>query len=545
MLGIAGRTIGDVLDEAASRYGGNPFLIVPGDPERIIDPQGRTLSFADVRRGADVLAGQLRNAGYGNGHRIAVLLENRPENLLVKFACATLGISWVPINPDYRAAELAYLLEDSGAVLAIASAPSVALLREGVAQCGRAVPIIVLDRDLRIAVPAASRAAPCSGPATPRSEASLLYTSGTTGRPKGCILSHEYELILGEWYASRGGLMTINNGTERLYNALPLFHVNAGIVSLYAMMLTGNAQILPERFSRTRWWREIRETQATIIHYLGVIIPVLLSDPPGPQDREHHVRFGFGAGLEPTLHRIFEDRFGFPLIEGWGMTEMCKILVDNVEPRQIDTRAMGRPQPGLEVRVVDERGHDVPAGESGEMVVRHSAENPRHGAFSGYLNLPDATETAWRGGWFHTGDTVRQDASGMLFFVDRKKNIIRRSGENIAAAEVEACIQGLADVAQVAVVAVADELREEEVFACVVLKHGSREAATAQRIFDHCFAQLAYYKAPGWLAFVDDLPVTGTQKVLKHMIFAEGEDPLSREGTFDFRALKKRSPAGR
>ena len=158
-------------------------------------------------------------------------------------------------------------------------------------------------------------------------ESSLLYTSGTTGRPKGCILSHEYELIVGAWYASRGGMVSIREGCERVYNPLPLYHINAGIVSFLGMLLTGGCQILPERFSRTRWWREIRECEATIIHYLGVIIPVLLNEPPGPDDRAHSIKFGFGAGLEPTVHGEFEERFGFPLIEGWGMTEMCRILV--------------------------------------------------------------------------------------------------------------------------------------------------------------------------------------------------------------------------
>ncbi len=538
MLSISGRTVSDVLVEATEAYRDNPLLIVPRDATRVYDPDGRELSYADVSAEVERICSDLSAAGYGHGHRIAVLLENRPETLLVKFACARLGISWVPVNPDYRPAEIAYLLQDSGADLAVASPPRADQLRDGISESGRDIRLTIYGE--ADGFEPAPRAAPLQGPVNPQSEASLLYTSGTTGRPKGCILSHEYELILGAWYATRDGLMALEEGRDRLYNALPLFHVNAGIVSLYAVLLTGNAQVLPERFSRTRWWREIRDTRATIIHYLGVIIPVLLSTPPGPQDRNHAVRFGFGAGLEPTVHGVFEERFGFPLVEGWGMTEMCKILVDNEEPRQIHTRAMGRPQPGLEVRVVDQDDIDVPVGESGEMVVRHSAATPRHGAFSGYLNLPAQTEQAWRGGWFHTGDTVRQDESGMLYFVDRKKNIIRRSGENIAAAEVEACIQGFADVAQVAVIAIEDELRDEEVFACVVLKDGTADEPTARRIFDHCFAALAYYKAPGWIAFVDALPVTGTQKVLKHMIFAADEDPLGRELTYDFRSLKKR-----
>jgi acyl-CoA synthetase (AMP-forming)/AMP-acid ligase II len=175
------------------------------------------------------------------------------------------------------------------------------------------------------------------------------------------------------------------------------------------------------------------------------------------------------------------------------------------------------------------------------MVVRHSAATPRKGAFSGYLNQPEATEEAWRGGWFHTGDTVTQDNTGMLFFVDRKKNIIRRAGENIAAAEVEAVLQGDQRVAQVAVIAVVDEMRDEEVMACVVARQGPGDEALAAALFEACYAQLAYYKAPGWIVFVDDLPVTGTQKVLKHMIFGEGIDPRAAARAFDLRARKVRN----
>ena len=345
---------------------------------------------------------------------------------------------------------------------------------------------------------------------------------------------------MGVWYASLGGRVTLEEGRERVYCPLPLFHVNAGIILFFGMLMSGNCQIVPERFSRTNWWDEIRETQATGMHYLGVVVPVLMNEPPDDTDREHRLKWGLGAGVEPSLHAAFEERFGLPLIEVWGMTEMCRILADCHEPRQIDTRAMGRPRPGLEVRVVDADDNTVPTRRAGEMVVRHSAETPRKGAFSGYLNQPEATQEAWRGGWFHTGDTVRQDETGMLYFVDRKKNIIRRSGENIAAAEVEACLQAHDNVAQVAVLAIADEMRDEEVLACVVVARCSADAALARRLFDLCYGQLAYYKAPGWVVFVDALPVTGTQKVLKHMIFGEGQDPRTLPDAHDFRALKKR-----
>lgn len=533
------RTIGEQFASSAGRYGDAPLLIVPRDPGRDYDATGRVLSYAQAQGKVDRIAQMLTAAGYGHGHRIAVMLENRIEHLLVKLACAVCGVSWVPVNPDYRPGEIAYLLQDSGADLALTTASRRELMRQGLAESGCKADLVTFDATTQW-LAAAPRPKPLAGLPTPETESSLLYTSGTTGRPKGCILSQGYELMIGEWYATRGGLLTMQEGAERIYNPLPLFHINSSIFSFFAAVLTGNCQTLPERFSRSRWWREIRETEATIIHYLGAIVPVLLNQPPGPQDRDHKIKFGIGGGVEPTVHGVFEARFGFPLVEGWAMTESCRMLAANEEPRHIDTRAIGRPRPGLEVRVVDDEDNDVPVGQAGEMLVRHSAETPRLGAFSGYLNQPAATEAGWRGGWWHTGDTVRQDATGMVYFVDRKKNIIRRSGENVAAAEVEACLQGVGLVAQVAVLAVPDDVRDEEVMACVVLADARPSEAAARQVFDHAYANLAYYKAPGWVAIVDALPVTGTQKVLKHMIFKDGEDPLLQPNTFDFRELKKR-----
>ena len=539
MISIEGRTIGDVFEEAAGRFGDNPFLVVPNDPGRAYHADGVTITFADAARQVASYAEALQAAGYGHGHRIACLLENRPEMLLLKLACNSLGISWVPVNPDYRPGEIAYLLQDSSADLAVTIAARAGQIQAGINESGRETAVHIL-KDGESAFPPAARPAPFEQAPGPATEASLLYTSGTTGRPKGCILSHEYELMMGVWYATRGGVLELGEGTDRIYSPLPLFHVNTGIILFYGILVTGNAQVIPERFSRTRWWDEIHDTQATGMHYLGVVIPVLMNEPVGPQDRDHKLRWGLGAGVEPTLHRGFEERFGIPLVEVWGMTEMCRILADCHEPRAVATRAMGRPQPGLEVRVVDADDRDVPVGETGEMVVRHSAETPRKGAFSGYLNQPEATEHAWRGGWFHTGDTVRQDETGMLYFVDRSKNIIRRSGENIAAAEVEAVLQGHPNVAQVAVIAITDEIRDEEVMACVVAREAKADQDLATALFAHAFEELAYYKAPGWVVFVDELPVTGTQKVLKHMIFGKGQDPRELPSAHDLRARKRR-----
>lgn len=535
-------TIGDALFRAAERYGDNALMAVPANAARAYHPMGYEISFASVAAEVRVLMQRYAGAGYGSGHRVGLLLESRPDHMLHKLALNALGVCCVPINPDYRSRELAYLIDHSRVDMVLVLAARRALLDSALAESTH-VPGIAVFEDVAQPLPAPLRAGD-GAPCTSNTPASILYTSGTTGRPKGCVLSHRYELAAGMAYATCGGLATLGEAQERIYNPLPLFHVNASILSFYCVLLTGNCQVQTDRFQPSRFWTEVRESRATVVHYLGVVIPMLLNQPASPRDRDHRVRFGFGAGVEPQLHSVFEQRFGFPLLELWGMTEMVRMLVDNMPPRQVGTRAFGRAVPGVEVRVVDEAGLEQPDGTPGEMVIRHSEATPRKDFFTCYLDDPVATEEAWHGGWFHTGDVVQRDATGMLHFVDRRKNIIRRSGENIAAAEVEALLQSHPLVAQVAVLGVPDEVREEEVLACIVLKQSvqgdAARARAARTLFDFCHASLAYYKAPGYVWFTDTIPTTGTHKVQKHAIFTKGSDPRKLPGMIDLRHLKKR-----
>ena len=537
-------TIGTTFGRCVRAFDALPFLAVPANPARAYHPQGLELSYAQAGAAVNALMARYAAAGYGLGHRVSLLMENRPEHLLHKLAMNALGICCVPLNADHRPREMAYVLDHAKVDLVIAvdtlqpllrAAMELATQRPAVADAADAGPL-----------PAPALRAVSTTPA-PDTPASVLYTSGTTGRPKGCVLSHRYELEAGRWYATVGGLATFNDGVERIYNPLPLFHVNASIFSFYCAMLRGNCQVQTDRFSPTRWWSEVHECRATVVHYLGVVVPMLLGQPPVPFDRRHCVRFAIGAGVDPQRHAEFEQRFGFPLVEIWGMTEMVRAMVDSESPRQVGTRVFGRARPGLEVRVVDDRDQDLPDGTPGEMLVRHSAATPRQDFFSGYLDDPVATEQAWRGGWFHTGDIVTRADDGLLRFVDRRKNIIRRSGENIAAAEVEAVLQSHPWVEQAAVLAVPDELREEEVLACVVLRPEGRAdpAATVQALLEHCQAEMAYYKAPGWLWLTDQIPTTSTQKIQKHQIFEPGIDPRTLPGMVDLRARKRRdAPSG-
>jgi acyl-CoA synthetase (AMP-forming)/AMP-acid ligase II len=517
---VTTETVFGAFEQTARVHGAKPFLYLPG---------GAELTYGAALEQVGAIAARYRARGWGAAHRVALALENRPEFLLHFLALNSLRAAIVPLNPDARAAELAYVLDHSEAAL-VATFPEHAAKFPG-------RPLAVADADFD---------PPMAGEPGDASECALLYTSGTTGKPKGCLLSDHYFLNLGRQYINEGGLCAVREGEERLITPLPLFHMNALACSTMAMILAAGCVVQLDRFHPKTWWERVARSRATIVHYLGVMPAILLAQAPGPFDRAHRVRFGYGANANPKDHAAFEARFGFPLIEGWAMTETGggAVISASREPRHVGTRCFGAPRPGLELRIVDEEGRDVADGEAGELLVRRAGPDPRRGFFSGYLKDPEATELAWRGGWFHTGDAVRRGPDGMLHFVDRRKNIIRRSGENIAALEVETALAGHPAVVQVAVIAAPDPLRDEEVMACIVPSHGApRTRETAVAIQDWCLERLAYFKAPGYVAFIDELPTTSTNKVQKARLADFGANPLASPECFDVRERKRRDAA--
>jgi acyl-CoA synthetase (AMP-forming)/AMP-acid ligase II len=376
-------------------------------------------------------------------------------------------------------------------------------------------------------------------------ECALLYTSGTTGRPKGCVLPNEYYVFAGAWYNGIGGLCTLREGQERLITPLPMVHMNAMAYSTMAMILSGGCILPLDRFHPGSWWECVRESCATIVHYLGVMPAMLMGKPAAYADRQHEVRFGFGAGVEKALHGPFEERFGFPLLEAWAMTETGAgaVIIANREPRHVGSSCFGRPEPEVEVRVVDEAGNDLPPGQQGELLVRTAGERPRFGFFREYVKEPEATAEAWAGGWFHTGDIVRADVDGYLYFVDRRKNVIRRSGENISAVEVEGVLRQHPLVANVGVAPVPDPVRGDEVMACVVPNMqipADQLRPAAEQLVRHCLERLAYYKAPGYVAFCETLPLTATQKIQRGDLRQLASASMEGRACIDTRTMKKR-----
>ncbi len=497
--------------------------------------------YGDLLSRIDTLRDRYAAAGYGHGHRAGLLLDNRPDFFAHWFALNALGVSVVPINSDLRAAELAYLLAHSELCLAIGLNDRLDDLRAAAA-LGHAPVLLGIHHGGT--VPEAPFVAPKVGqPITRDSECALLYTSGTTGRPKGCVLSNDYFLLAGEWYARVGGSCTLHEGSERLITPLPLTHMNAMAYSAMAMITTGGCLVQLDRFHPASWWASVRESRATVAHYLGVMPAMLLGAAPSSADRDHAVRFGFGAGVDKRQQAAFEDRFGFPLLEAWAMTETGAgaVVIAHQEPRHVGQSCFGRAAPDVQWRLVDEQGHDVPTGENGELWVRAAGADAKRGFFSEYLKDAEATAEAWADGWFHTGDLVRADGEGNLYFIDRRKNVIRRSGENISAVEVESVLSRHPAVRAVAVAATPDAVRGDEVLACVVLHEGvAADEALARSIAQHALQQLAYFKAPGHVAFVEALPLTVSQKVQRAQLKAMAQSLPGQPRCFDTRALKKR-----
>lgn len=476
-------------------------------------------------------------ARMGPGHRVALLLENRPAFFFHWLALNAVGAGIVPLNPAYRHAELSYVLDHSEASLAVVLDERLEDVRAAAHASGRGIAVLA-ETEVEEALP---RFAPRRGPRGRHAECALLYTSGTTGRPKGCLLDNDYFLRTGLRYMNRRGHVELVVGASRVLTPLPMFHINAMAGSTLGMIFAGGCVIQLDRFHPSTWWQDVVETRATGAHCLGVMPALLLKLPPGPLDRAHALRYCTAANVEPQHHLAFEQRFGVPLIEGWSMTETgagAAISADH-EPRHPGTRCFGRVPPNLELRLVDEQGQDVPPGEPGEMWVRARGENPRLGFFSGYLKDEDATEQGWAGGWWHTGDIARMGPDGSLFFVDRRKSLIRRSGENISALEVEVALREHAAVQEVAVTGVADEVRGEEVFAFIRLAGGRESsAALAREIVDWLGSRLAYYKVPGHIAFVPGLPVTATQKLERGQLKQRAQEHVAAGSGHDLRAVK-------
>src|SRR5262245_31171741 len=353
----ASTTVYEAFARAAARHGERPCLAVLPQTAKTYGIAAGELSYSQALVRIHELIEAYRGQGYGHGQRVGLLIENRPAFFLHWYALNALGVCLVPINPDLRSAELEYLLGHSEVLAVVAVGRRQADIARAARAIGRQLAIAGPDdTPVRVFGPL-----PKSGSPDRNSECALLYTSGTTGRPKGCVLANEYFLYAGHWYANAGGLISMREGAERMLTPLPVFHMNAMAYSAMAMVATGGCLTALDRFHPKGWWQSVRDSNATIVHYLGVMPPILMGASQSRDDRRHSVRFGFGAGVGRGIHAEFESRFGFPLIEAWAMTETGAgaVVVAATEPRRTGTGCFGRPGSELEVRIRADDGAEA------------------------------------------------------------------------------------------------------------------------------------------------------------------------------------------
>jgi acyl-CoA synthetase (AMP-forming)/AMP-acid ligase II len=533
-------TVFDEFQKNVGRVPDNAFLHIPLQATKDYSSEVVDYTYAEALEEINILSEQYKAAGYGHGQRVAVLLDNRAEFFLHFQALNNLGVSVVPVNTGFLDGEMSYVIDHSDSCLIISLPVYMEKVKRALQKVDR--PVQISDTGGMDALPQATEKVLEREPDS-ETEAAVLYTSGTTGEPKGCMISNDYFVTMGLWYTSITGYCQLEYGEERMLTPLPLVHMNA-LCTMMAMIMSGGCIIQLDRFHASNWWETVRASKATCLHYLGVIPAILLNQAERDDDNVgDQVKFGFGAGVDPKHLQRFEDRFGFKLVEGWAMTETGThiSITTHEEPRHIGTRCVGKSMNPIEYRLVDEEGIDVAKGEPGELLVRSAGENPRKGFFSGYYKNQQETDKVWEGDYFHTGDVLRVSEDGSFHFVDRRKNIIRRSGENIAAVEVENVLFQMSLVKNCAVTPVYDEMRGEEVGACIMLNDDEiANEDTAKKIFDFCSEKLVYYKVPAYFMFVPELPMTASQKIQRGEIKKLSVQLIDKDECIDLRDLKRK-----
>jgi acyl-CoA synthetase (AMP-forming)/AMP-acid ligase II len=359
-------------------------------------------------------------------------------------------------------------------------------------------------------------------PLEPSAIANFQYTSGTTGFPKACMLSHGYWLRTGWLTAIEAEL----RADDVMLMAQAFSYMDPQWASVMCLMGGRPLAVLP-RFSASGFWSSVREHGATLTYVLGAMPMLMSAQPASPLDRDNAMRLVLCSGIVPDLHQRFEERWGAPWRELYGSTESgLDLAVPPGAGQTVGTGAMGQPPPGKEVRIADEADATRPDGEIGQILIRGEP------MMSGYWNHPDSTERAFRGGWYHTGDLGFRDAEGWIHHAGRLKDMIRRGGENISAAEVENVLALHPAVAAVALVPIPDELFGELPKAFIQLRPGQQPGtSTAVSVLDHARAKLARFKVPAYLEFVESFPMTPSARVRKRELLEPERD--QRQGVFD------------
>lgn len=504
------------------------------DPSRAAVPitvQDETTDPRELDAAADGVAAGLGALGLTKGDRVAVITPASVASLQAWFGIARAGLVELPLNPAAGPMVVGHCLTEAEAKVVICAAESLPLLREAGVPPG-VLRVLVIGgeaEDLAPGVDGPRREAFASlleyAP-VPRSEvdpgatAVILYTSGTTGPPKGVLLSHRANLNLARHTVELMGYTS----ADHLYSVFPLYHSNARYCSVMAGMEAGAKVLLHRKFTASGFWDICRAEGITAFNYQGAMLSLLFKQPPRGDERDNAVRVAFGAPCPAEIFADFESRFGVTLTEIYGSTEVS--LVCEMPPSRRRIGSAGQESPIYHARIVDDLDRECPPGVAGEIVVRPK----RPGwMFDGYDARPDATVTAWRNLWFHTGDRGVIDDEGYLTFLDRVKDTVRRRGENISTWEIERVVSDSPDVAHVAAYGVRSELSEEEVMVAVVPAPGA--SVDPEGLLRECVGRLTSFALPRYVRVVDALPLTPSQRVEKYKLQQEGvtADTFDRE----------------
>ncbi len=504
---VGGRSPADVLAAGAAAHPERELLVF--DP---LEGEVESYTWAEVLDRSRGTAAALAARGVRAGDAVHLHMANCPQFIFAWFAAAHLGAKIVPTNVAGVASELAYMLSHSGAAVSVADPERIAMAREAVALAGVDIPVLDCRTDL------GDPGAPAAGAPSGRAgdELAVMYTSGTTSRPKGVRVTNANYVYAGETVA---GALRLRED-DRFLIVLPLFHANAQYYSVMSTLVSGGTVILAARFSARRWADLAVRHEATVASLFAAPIRMILAQEPQPGWRAHRLRaVAFAQNLSEDEVARWEKEIGAPLIQLYGMTETIgPPLMNGIDGlRRHDS--LGRPTLGYSCRIIRDDGSDAGPDEPGELLV---GGVPGVSLMAGYLKDADATEGVLRDGWLATGDLVRRRGDGLIDFVGRTRDMIKRAGENVAAGEVEDVLLSHPGVHDAAVIGVPDAMRDEQIVAFVVPVDGGRvSAAELQR---WAAEKLAKFRVPSSFSIESELPRTAVGKIQKHRLRAAWEE---------------------
>lgn len=502
-------------------------------PERLLlSFKDQRFSYRDINARANRVARGFRSLGVRPGDNVCLMLPNCPEFIFTWMGLAKLGAVTVPINPEYKAKGLLHLISLSGANILMIHTQYSAQVAEIAADLPMVKRLVFVPGADGPPGSELSHWQPTSfQQVTDGEEAEeilvegastdplmLIFTSGTTGPAKAVEISHRYALN----FARQMIRHVRYNESDVLYTPYPLFHTDAPILSFLPALLLGARCALGVRFSASGFWDEVRSHGATVFSFLGAVISFLWNQPPHPDDARNSARLAVGCPA-PAIWPEFEKRFGLKIVEVYGATECGHVTWDPLD-RPHKVGACGMPTADYQLRIVDDHDHELPTGRIGEIVVRPAAPGMM---MTRYYGNPEATATAFRELWYHTGDLGFLDPEGYLHFSSRKKDAIRRRGENISAYEIEESVAAHPSVADVAAIGVPSQFTEEDVKVVVQIKPGSR--LTALELVNFARDKLSRQMVPRYVEFVEALPKTPTGKVNKYKLREEWKTPATTD----------------